>query len=257
MHQVFMTNQIIRGRTDFFKPKALHSTFPSAVFVEKPAYDLCITGVKVPFANAVWQKTDIEEKEINDILETFRRKQLPFFWWDPPIHLLSKADLRAKKGLITGGYLTGVIVDFHAQSLPAANKDIAIREIESSAEMTQFCQVLFAPMGVPSSVLEQIHTILKQSTDSGHDTHFLAFDGTKAIGAVTLSIGETAGIWNLGTLPDMRNRGIGTALIQAALREAQAREYPSCMAILMPDESKNIWQRLHFQEVCYFPFSST
>jgi ribosomal protein S18 acetylase RimI-like enzyme len=76
------------------------------------------------------------------------------------------------------------------------------------------------------------------------------------VGTATLSTSSSsAGIWNLGTLPEYRKKGIGHTLIEATLTEAQKRDYGQVMAILMPKGMAwGIFKKLGFQEVCQFPF---
>jgi ribosomal protein S18 acetylase RimI-like enzyme len=84
---------------------------------------------------------------------------------------------------------------------------------------------------------------------------WLNLDGVPA-GTATLSISpQSAGIWNLATLPEYRKAGIGASLVHAALVEAKARQHKQVMAILMPKGMAwGLFTKLGFREVCEFPF---
>lgn len=257
---------VIQGRNEFYKSKALCQAFSSAEFEETPSYAICISGIQSPLGNAVLQRHQplTDEKEVNSILERFNKKQLPLFWWEAPIPIKNEnhqrtqthaiGEILAKKGFQPGGLLTGVVADLDRKHpIQGQHKGISIRKVKTPEELSLFCQFVFSLIGMEPSVIEQAHTLL--NSDQGHDTHFLAFDGNKPVGSITLAMGQTAGLWNLATLPDRQNQGIGTALIQTALQDAHLRGYQKIMAILMPDEKeRTLWKTLRFQEVCHFPF---
>jgi GNAT superfamily N-acetyltransferase len=69
-----------------------------------------------------------------------------------------------------------------------------------------------------------------------------------AMAALLLHAG-VAGIYGVATIPEARKHGIGTALVQHAMREAYAAEHR--VAILTPSEmSIKIYHRLGFQHWC-------
>ena len=257
---------VVQGRNEFYKSKALCQAFSSAEFEETPSYAICISGIQSPIGNAVLQRHQplTDEIEVSSILERFNKKQLPFFWWEAPIPIKNENQQRtqthaigetlAQKGFHPAGLLTGVVADLDSQiPIQLQNKGITIRKIKTAEELSLFCQFVFSLTGMEPIVIEQAHTLLK--SDQGHDTHFLAFDGNQPVGSITLAMGQTAGLWNLTTLPDRQNHGIGTALIQTALQDAHLRGYEKIMAILRPNEKeRTLWTRLRFQEVCHFPF---
>lgn len=58
----------------------------------------------------------------------------------------------------------------------------------------------------------------------GDALHFLAFDGDRAIGTARVLLGDAVGkIGRVAVLADERGRGVGIALINAAVAEIQAR----------------------------------
>jgi len=64
-------------------------------------------------------------------------------------------------------------------------------------------------------------------------------------GALTFNDGESAGIYTLFTLPHVRGRGYGDAIIRAALSNS-----PDLPAITNPsDMSNNLFSQLAFSEI--------
>ena len=259
---------VIMGRNEFFKSKSICQVLPGAEYDEMHSYAICATGLQAPIGNALWQQplSQMSEPEIDAILEKFKKKQLPFFWWEAPIpikkeennntmQLTSTAKILTKRGFQNGGLLTGVAADLETNHLMhIQNKEITIRKVQTSEELSLFCNFIFPLHGMEPPIIEQMRAILKPSAEQKRDIHYLAFDRKQPVGGVTLAISQTAGLWNFATHPDRRNEGIGTALIQTALQDAHARGYQRIMAILMPGTTRTLWQRLHFQEVCRFPF---
>lgn len=258
---------VIKGRREFFKSKAVCKAFPAAEFDEKTSYSLCISGIQAPFGNAVWQESLPLENgnEAELILERMNKKRVPFFWWQAALPINQERnhgatppplieEILAKRGFHRLGLLTGIVADLDARiSVVAPSKSLSIRRVASSDDLSLFCKIIFSIHSLEQPIIDQIYTLLAHPAVQGHEAHFLAFEGDQAVGGITLALGQTAGLWNFAILPEMRHKGIGTALIQTALQDAQRRGYQKMMAILMSGEPRTLWERLHFREVCHFP----
>ena len=91
---------------------------------------------------------------------------------------------------------------------------------------------------------------------AGEQVHFTAYLNEVPVGTATLSVSSSsAGIWNLATVMEYRNHGIGGALVHAAIAEAKRRQYRQVMAILMPKGMAwGLFTKLGFKAACKFPF---
>lgn len=268
MYQTKEIDDIISGRNAYFASKVKPKVLAKAEYQEGIAHTLCITGIDAPFGNAVWQLPQCftNEDEIRKVINIFRDKELPFFWWESPLAMKLKDEntqftLRLKNilienGLQIGGILTGIITCLDSvrakMQLPS---EISIRPVESLSDLHLFCRLIFSIHGTPPHVMEQAFLLAEHSMQAKEEINYLAYRNNQPIGGITLSIGKTiAGLWSFATLPDHRNLGVGSALIQTALMDAKERGYQNLMAILMPNQIGKLWRQYHFQEICHFPF---
>jgi GNAT superfamily N-acetyltransferase len=76
--------------------------------------------------------------------------------------------------------------------------------------------------------------------------HYIARLAGEPVGALSLFLGrEAAGIYNVEVAPEMRRRGVGTAMARAVLEEA--RRLGSRVGVLAPTrESRSMYERLGF-----------
>lgn len=256
---------IVQGRNHFFGSKAKTKALSKAEYKEKPTHTICVSGLEAAFGNAVWQNLPFSnEGEICKILEEFRKKELPFFWWEAPItkiqnvqnpNHLSLTPILTQNGLQSGGLLTGISLQLdEAHHVPLLS-DVAIRQVQTSQELKTFCQLIFSIYGLETKVIEQAYALIDRSTQASQEIHYLAYQDEKPIGGITLALGPSAaGLWNFATLSSVRKQGVGSALIQTAIQEIQRRSYQNLMAILMPGEMTKLWSQFNFKEICHFPF---
>lgn len=90
--------------------------------------------------------------------------------------------------------------------------------------------------------------------------HYLARLGGQPVGVSQLFLGrDVAGLYCVGTLPELRQRGIGTALTLVRLRDARTLGYR--LSVLGPTrESQRMYQRIGFElypstSVDYYSFT--
>lgn len=249
-----LIKSIRRGQLDFFKSSASYSPLVGAEFQEMKHALLYATGVNYAVCNGVIE-SDVtrqpSEEEICSVVDLFNAKNLPFIWW-------SSAKILENKGFQFGGILTGIGLDLNGLVLekPISPCALKIRIVTSESDLADFNTIVANAFGMDEMVTEQFLKVNSALMKQQEQLHFIAQLNDVPVGAVTLSTGETsAGIWNLATLHEYRQQGIGTALIHAALLEAKARQYDDIMAILMPKGMAwGLFTKLGFESVCEFPF---
>jgi GNAT superfamily N-acetyltransferase len=83
---------------------------------------------------------------------------------------------------------------------------------------------------------------------------FIASQGDRQVGgAVLLTAAGVAGIYGVEVLKDFRRRGLGAALVFAALRKARQLRLPAAV-LSASGLGLNVYQRLGFREVCRLSF---
>jgi GNAT superfamily N-acetyltransferase len=191
------------------------------------------------------------DEEIDRIIDHFSAKNLPFAWW-------TSAKVLETKGFRFGAILTGTVLDI-TDGIPAesaAPSDLKVEIIQSEADVKTFTELATGAFAMSATATEQWLGLNLSVMNHGEQIHFLARVEEIPVGTVTLSVSPlSAGIWNLTTLPEYRNRGIGAALVHAALAEAKKRQYSHVMALLIRQGMAwNLFTKLGFKEVCDFPF---
>ena len=63
--------------------------------------------------------------------------------------------------------------------------------------------------------------------------------------------GESAGVYNVGTLPEHRGRGIGAAMTRAALQVADEQDY-TVTTLLATEKGISLYRALGFEDVGTF-----
>ena len=245
---------VLQGRFDFFRSNSVHSPLPEASFHDMNQTCIYAWGMDYVCGNGVMEQDGTRvptEEEIDQAIQYFSSKHLPFMWW-------TSAKILETKGFQFGGNLTGIALDI-SQALPpslqaAANLEIKIAQTEAEVKaLTDLASDVFA-MSMKTS--QQWPLLNNAVRIQGEQIHFIAYLNGVPVGSATLCISPTsAGIWNLATASEHRKQGIGFALVHAALVEAKKRHYNEVMAILLPEGLA--WSgamKLGFTEVCKFPF---
>lgn len=77
--------------------------------------------------------------------------------------------------------------------------------------------------------------------------HYLGWLDDKAVATATLVLsGRAAGIWNVGTLPEYRHRGVAAAIMRHVLAEARSMGFYSSM-LLASSEGLPLYERLGYE----------
>lgn len=77
--------------------------------------------------------------------------------------------------------------------------------------------------------------------------HYLGWLEGEPVGTISVvTSGPVPGIWNVGTLPEHRHKGIGSSLMRYALREA-AQEGRTSSMLLASNEGVPLYERLGYQ----------
>lgn len=248
-----LLQSVMQGRFEFFSANGAYSPLPGAAFKKNDDGSFYYSsGMNYAPCNGVIgnDEKELSEKEIKHAIQFFESRKIPFIWWTSSKKL-------EKKGFQFGGILTGIVLDISRYNLTSQpSSRVQIREVRSDKDLWAFTRVAVTSFGMDANTIEQFYAVNAALMNRGELIHYLALIDGVPVGTVTLSTTKSsAGIWNLGTLPESRKAGVGTALVSAALLEAKKRHYNHVMAILMPKGMAwGIFTNFGFQEVCQFPF---
>ena len=253
IEDVFLKS-VLQGRLDTFRSASVCSPLPEAVFKETTQNNVYAWGMDYACGNGVMEKNGDRipsEEEIDQIIEYFSVKNLPFIWW-------TSAKFLETKGFQFGGILSGIALDI-SQGIPHnfyTSSDLKIKIVQTESELKAFTKLAANAFAMNPKATEQWLALNDSVMKKEEQIHFMAYLNETLVGTTTLSTSSSsAGIWNLATLPEHRKQGIGAALVQAALIEAKKRQYDQVMAILMPKGlAWGLFTKLGFEAVCEFPF---
>lgn len=245
---------VMQGRFDTFRGASVHSPLPEAAFEETSQKSVYAWGIDYVCGNGVMENDGDRiptDEEIDQTIQYFSGKKLPFMWW-------TSAKVLETKGFLFGGILTGIALDISEgiPLLPTSSPDLKIQIVETESELKTFNDLAADTFAMNAKATEQLLPINDSVMKKGEQVHFIAYLNEVPVGTVTLSTSaSSSGIWNLAALPEHRKHGIGGALVHAALVEAKKREYTEVMAILMPKGMAwGLFTKLGFKPICEFPF---
>jgi len=249
-----LLQSVLQGRFDTFRSGSVCSPLPEADFKETSQNCVYAWGMDYVCGNGVMEKDADRiptEEEINQAIQYFSAKGLPFMWW-------TSAKILETKGFQFGGILTGIALDISqgVLSKPTTSPDLKIKIVQTESELKTFTELAASAFAMNSKATEQWLALNDSVMKRGEQVHFMAYLNGIPVGTATLSVSpSSAGIWNLATVSEHRKHGIGSALVYAALMEAKNRQYDQVMTILMPKGlAWGLFTKSGFKAVCEFPF---
>ncbi len=221
------------------------------------------TGVPSASFNGViqtWLAPTIAPAEvgarIDAMISTFAAQGLPMIWWVTPS--TSPPDLATyltARGFESIGARPGMALDLTTAALPARIPPIAgveITAVNDKSSYEQWVRVFSASYGHQPDAAQR-YLALTAPLVEGDDTdvrHYLArLDGSPVAISTLIQRGDVAGLYHVGTVPDARGRGIGTAIVQAPLLEARSLGLRHAVLYSSP-LGLNIYRKLGFKTYC-------
>jgi GNAT superfamily N-acetyltransferase len=221
----------------------------------------CRTGLAHPLYNGVFRPrlgADGVAGQIAALMAPFAARGLPLYWWVGPG--AAPADLEAHlaaAGLPYDGDVPGMAVDLAAlrEDRPPP-RGLRFDRLDPDAPgeaLAAYTRVLGVAFHVSDDVRRAYQDGMAASRLSGPGwTHYLGrLDGAPVAATSLLLAAGVAGIYNVATVPEARGRGVASALVAAALREARAWGYRA--GVLQSSQAGfSVYQRLGFRKVCAF-----
>lgn len=188
------------------------------------------------------------EARIRDCLD----RNVPMLWWTGPS--TTPPDLGER--LERHGFLLepaqGMAGDVHYITAQPSRIVIDVEPVCDQARLAIWSKVLCNAFGAPAAFGEAFAD-LASAIGLGRSSpfrHFLGRLNGEPIATCSLFIGAgVAGIYDVGTLPERRHRGVGGAMTRAAVAEAAACGYR--MAILHSSTlGTSMYRGIGFEAVC-------
>jgi GNAT superfamily N-acetyltransferase len=179
-------------------------------------------------------------------------RNVPMLWWTGPSTM--PADLGAR--LERRGFLLepaiGMAADIHSVTAHPVDSPVAVEPVRDAAALAAWSRVLCRSFGAPPAFGDAFAG-LAAAVGLGPSSafrHFLAYVNGEPVATCSLYFGAgVAGVYDVGTLPERRRRGIGAAITCAAMADAAASGYR--MAILHSSTvGAAMYRALGFHDVC-------
>lgn len=125
------------------------------------------------------------------------------------------------------------------------NSDLWISRVGTLRDLATFRTLLSTVFYIGRDEIELV--MGEGALDVPKVRHYLGWLGNEPVGTLTIVMsGPVPGIWNVGTLPQYRQRGVGTGMMHSALLEAVTEGHPASM-LLASKEGVPMYEHLGYR----------
>jgi ribosomal protein S18 acetylase RimI-like enzyme len=223
--------------------------------IDRDEFLLTVVGLPVSFTNCVYgARLDPERVRpaVEEVVGTFRAHRVPGTWWIGP----STVPAGLGRHLLAAGFHHDEDMPWMAASLaeipePVAN-GVEVRRVASPEDQAQWLAVMTEGMGLDDHervAMTRLAEVVGFGEDAGWQRFVGRVHGEPVASAGIMLGGGVAGIYNVGTLPAMRGRGVGSVMTAAAMRRGAEMGYR--VAVLgSARRAVPLYERLGFRHVC-------
>jgi GNAT superfamily N-acetyltransferase len=227
-----------------------------------------ITDIPFPVTNCAFH-TNIKPEDVDSTIERFKArgiaKNLPLSWYiGPETRPLNFTESLTAHGFTSRGDGAGMAIDLQAMNenepMPAG---LEIIDVKDNTTLKLWCHVAVLGDSMPAFAEPYLVKLYQTEIKYKQPMKFFLglFDG-KPVATSMYFLGKgVVGIYLVATLLEARNKGIGFAVTQAALKAGRALGYH--IGILQASKmGEPVYKRMGFKEYCrvssytWFPESS-
>lgn len=234
----------------------LFSRWPRAEAHEDPDMIWTLSDVPFPLFNSVCRaRLDPARAEaaIDRAVARCAARGVPLLWWTGPATAPPDlGDRLAARGLYEE-YAAGMALELSRPQRPRRDPgEVTVERVGSRAALERWCELLCAAFEMPDFVGEAFMglTLALGLDDAAPFRHYLArLDGRPA-GTCSMFFGAgVAGLYDIGTIPEFRRRGVATTAAGAALDDARALGFRTAILHATAD-GVGVYRGLGFREYC-------
>lgn len=207
----------------------------------------------LPFLNGVvgWPDQDAPGA-VDEVLGPFDAGPIPLLWVALPDQDASRE--LAARGFDVGSP-PGMSIDLSDLPPLEPPRGITIRVADDPASIFQAFSIALETNGLPTEATAPVCEAYAALPDRHIARTYLATaDGEPAAASTLWGAAGVAGLYNVGTLPAYRGRGIGRAVSIAAM--ADGRDLGYRVGVLQAtDEGESIYRSIGFEQRCRFTFA--
>jgi GNAT superfamily N-acetyltransferase len=229
----------------------LFAALPDARYDERYGVASWTSSVQLPFFNGL-VGAPARNEAIDELLERFP-DGTPILWVvTPPSDITVALEDRG----FTVESMPGMTVDLAALSPRELPAGVDIRAVDDDPELLELTtEIAFTTNGFPPTAVPPILDAIGRVRDRLEFTTFLAsVDGVPAAASALVVTDHVAGIFNVGTLPEFRRRGLG-GLVSLAALEAGKKRGCTMGALQASQQALGVYRAIGFEECCRFAFA--
>lgn len=204
-----------------------------------------ITGVPAPFFNGAWVLEPPSQGDLEAALQHLRGSGMPFL-----VHVRSDLPDHERALAALGMEASGILPCFAMtpRPVPPAPDELELRRVGTD-DWDEFLVATAASFGMPLPMAEALYA--PGLLDDPAIRAFLGYaDGQPVVTAISARNAMTVGVYSIGTVPEARGRGYGTAATWHLLRDADPGWE---VAVLQAsDMGRPIYERMGFSLVREF-----
>jgi ribosomal protein S18 acetylase RimI-like enzyme len=194
----------------------------------------------------------VADAAIDERIRACSDRNVPMLWWTGP----STTPVDLGQRLERRGFLLeparGMVGDIQHITAQPSHVALDVEPVCDWSSLTTWSRVLCLSFGAPQAFGDAFAD-LAGAVGLGSASpfrHYLGIINGEAVATCSLFLGAgVAGIYDVGTLPERRRRGIGAALTRAAVADAAAAGYR--MAILHSSAlGAAMYRAIGFSDVC-------
>jgi GNAT superfamily N-acetyltransferase len=219
-----------------------------------------VSGLRGAMDNGVLRTrlaTHEADRRIEEMQAYFAERDLPLVWWGGPAR--QPADLAARleaHGFTSLGDDPGMAADLHAlrEDLPAP-PSLTIERVADEAMLTDWIIAMRlgnggAPPRLPLTPRDiTLNRPATYAPDDPYRLYTARLGGEPVATTAMLLAAGVAGLYCVVTAPKARRRGIGSAVVLAALKDARAAGYRVAVLGSTP-MGYGLYRRLGFRQYC-------
>jgi len=195
----------------------------------------------------------IDASTAKRVFDYYRERNVPMAWWVGPSSQTEHTDqILQAAGFNHDEYDVGMVANL--LSLPGYSypNQLEIKQCETDDDFRNFAEVLssnFAPYPEEVQIKRYYQQLpLVPAQDRPDLKLYVGYINGKAVSTAGLFITDCAGIFDISTRPEARQRGYGTALFYRALEEAKSLGQQVSVLQASPD-GLNIYKRFGFEQI--------
>ncbi|MGD2049575.1 MAG: GNAT family N-acetyltransferase [Chloroflexota bacterium] len=214
------------------------------------------TGYPVPRLNRILRarfNPDAVEVSIEAALAPFKERSLPLYWHVGPSSTPSNlGEYLLSHGLQKVSDELGMAVDLatlrEELNIPAG---LTVERVDDKAALKQWCIIFSDVFGGSENAADAFYSIEVDLLGKADNRKlFVGYQAGEPVATALLLFGAgVAGLYGIGTIPEARRQGIGTAMTMVALNKAKTAGY-QIATLHASSLGQGIYRQLGFNEYC-------